>query len=110
MYLEKALAGPTTGQMLHVKARDIPMPSHLSAAARIQLAQNTLSLPKWPPLEDIAAWRELTAKMDAECVAFLNMKAQQIDARATFALVQLERIELVLQFPPMTKRRGDCFA
>jgi len=73
---------PDRRPTLHVPARDIPIPAHLSPEAQAQLAQGTLSNPPWPPLEDLAAWRRLIATMDQMGLAGLTLMAQQIDAEA----------------------------
>ena len=54
--------------LLHVAAREIPLPSHLSPEARGQLAMGTMSNPPWPEQGDIAGWRSLIAGMDADGV------------------------------------------
>jgi monoterpene epsilon-lactone hydrolase len=73
---------PDLRPTLHVPARDIPIPAHLSPEAQAQMAQGTLSNPPWPPLEDIIAWRRLIATMDEMGLAGLTMMSQQVQAEA----------------------------
>ena len=49
---------------LHVPARDVPVPLHLSPEAQAMLAHMRMSLPDWPPVSDKQAWRDLQAQMD----------------------------------------------
>ena len=65
---------------LHVPARDIPIPAHLSPEARAQLAQGTMSNPAWPAQNDIVAWRQLMASMDEIGLAGLTMMSQHVEA------------------------------
>ena len=66
--------------LLHVPARDIPVPTGLSLEAQAQLGQGSLSNPPWPAQDDIPAWRALIAEMDKFGVAGLSMMAQYVDA------------------------------
>jgi len=50
---------------LHVPAREIPVPSHLSAAAQAVLAMGALGDSSFPAIEDHDAWRAMTAERDA---------------------------------------------
>jgi monoterpene epsilon-lactone hydrolase len=72
---------PDSRPTLHVPARDVPIPTHLSPQAQAQLAQGTLSNPAWPPLQDIAAWRRVIAGMDEKGLAGLTMMGQQVKAK-----------------------------
>ena len=65
---------------LHIPAREIPIPSHLSPQAAGQLAQGTLSNPPWPEQGDIDGWRRMIAQMNEAGAAGLGMMAAQIDA------------------------------
>ena len=49
---------------LHVPARYVPVPSHLSPQAQAMLAHMRMSAPDWPPVDDKQAWRDLQALMD----------------------------------------------
>ncbi|HTZ69163.1 MAG TPA: alpha/beta hydrolase [Acetobacteraceae bacterium] len=69
--------------VLHVPARDIPVPAHLSPEARAQLAHGTFSNPPWPAQDDIPAWRALIAHMDEAGLAGLTMIGQHVDAEIT---------------------------
>jgi monoterpene epsilon-lactone hydrolase len=63
---------------LHVPARDIPIPAHLSPPAQAQLAQKLMSSPVWPDLDDISAWREVIARMDQLGEMGLGMMCQNV--------------------------------
>jgi len=64
---------------LHVRARDIPMPAHLSPAAQAMLAQPREIL-EYPPADDIAKWRDYIARLDGVVLAMLQPLASQISA------------------------------
>lgn len=49
---------------LHVPAREVPVPAHLSPQAQAMLAHMRMSSPDWPPIGDKQAWRDLQAQMD----------------------------------------------
>jgi acetyl esterase/lipase len=68
---------------LHVAARDISIPSHLSPPARAQLEmqmQGAMALPDWPELDDTGAWLALAAKQNA--VSFGDMDLSQVETIA----------------------------
>jgi len=66
--------------VLHVPARDIPIPAHLSPQAAAQLAQGTMSNPPWPDVADKQAWRDLVRRMDEIGGAGLAMMGQHVAA------------------------------
>jgi epsilon-lactone hydrolase len=66
--------------VLHVPARDIPIPPNLSPEARAQLAYGTMSCPPWPQQDDIAGWRALIAEMDRIGEAGLSMMSAGVQA------------------------------
>lgn len=65
---------------LHVPARAIPIPRHLSAEAKSQLAQGTMSNPPWPEQGDVEGWRRMIAQMDVVGLAGLSMMVANVDA------------------------------
>jgi epsilon-lactone hydrolase len=69
--------------VLHVPARDIPIPTHLSPEAQGQIAAGSMSNPPWPELGDVGAWRSLIASMDTIGLAGLSMIGQHIAADVT---------------------------
>lgn len=77
------MARPDDLPTLHVPARDLPIPAHLSLEAQAQLAQGTMSNPSWPALDDTAGWRRIIAEMDRIGLAGLSMMAQGVDAEVT---------------------------
>ncbi|HEX7853546.1 MAG TPA: alpha/beta hydrolase [Sphingobium sp.] len=64
--------------LLHVPARSIALPSHLSPEARAQALQPMLSNPPWPEPGDMDGWRALIARMDAMGEAGLTMMSQHL--------------------------------
>jgi monoterpene epsilon-lactone hydrolase len=50
---------------LHVPAREIPVPAHLSEQARAVLGVQLFQSAGYPALDDAAAWRAMIAKQDA---------------------------------------------
>ena len=76
------MVSPDPRPVLHVPARSIPVPAHLSPEAQAQLARGTLANPPWPALQDIDAWRKLIATMDEMGLAGLSMLAQHVEADA----------------------------
>lgn len=49
---------------LHVPARVIPVPQHLSAVAQASLRVPLIQIKPYPPLDDVAAWRRHIANVD----------------------------------------------
>jgi monoterpene epsilon-lactone hydrolase len=62
-----------------VPTRVIPIPRHLSPEAQAQLAQEMMSNPPWPELDDLAGWRRMIAAMDEIAIAGLSMMAAHAD-------------------------------
>jgi epsilon-lactone hydrolase len=65
---------------LHLPARDIPIPSHLSPQAAGQLAMPGMTNQPWPALDDIEGWRATIAAADAMGLPFLTMLASPVEA------------------------------
>jgi epsilon-lactone hydrolase len=65
---------------LHVPARDVPIPSHLSPQAAGQLAMTPMQNQPWPDPTDHAAWRETIKAADAMGLPFLTMLASATEA------------------------------
>jgi epsilon-lactone hydrolase len=69
-----------TGPVLHVPARDIPMPTHISPQAQAMLARG----PGQPfpdlPLDDLDAWRKKIAEMDENVLAMTASSPALLDA------------------------------
>jgi acetyl esterase/lipase len=68
----------TASGMYHVPARDLPIPDHLSAVARMYLTPQP-SLAVYPALDDAAAWHGYINAVDASILPML----QQMSAHAT---------------------------
>ena len=58
-----------TGPVLHVPARDIPMPTHISPQAQAMLARGPGEPFPDLPLDDLDAWRKRIALMDEDVLA-----------------------------------------
>lgn len=54
---------------MHVPARDVPVPAHLSEAAQTSLASNVPVPQAYPPLFDHEAWRSMIAAQNARLLA-----------------------------------------
>jgi len=74
------MTNPNIMTVLHVPAREIPLPLHLSPDAQAQLANMTMALPPWPAPEDIEAWQRLIAEMDEAGGVGFSMFTQHIEA------------------------------
>ena len=70
---------PSEGPVLHVPARDIPVPAGLSPQAKAMMAQAGPALPPWPPQDDIEAWRATIERMDEQGLAGLSMMSRGAD-------------------------------
>ncbi len=73
--------------VLHVPARDIPIPRHLSREAQAVLAMDQLEQRELPALDDLGAWRALIA---ARHEAVLAMIAE----RTSYEAVDVAEIDL----------------
>ena len=60
--------------VLHVPAREIPIPTSVSEDAQRVLAMGPLAAPPvWPPLDDIAAWEAMVAEADAQSAGIVGL-------------------------------------
>jgi acetyl esterase/lipase len=50
------------GAVLHVPARDVPIPRSVSGEAQAVLAMPPMESPEYPPLDDLDAWRAMIAE------------------------------------------------
>lgn len=72
-------AHPTT----HLPARDIPVPSHLSAAAKATLTSPMLDVTRaYPGLDDTAGWHAYVAQMDEAVLAMVGAASAQMPVDA----------------------------
>jgi acetyl esterase/lipase len=69
-----------TQAVLHVPARDIPVPAHLSPEAQAILAMGPLPPFDAPALDDLAAWRATIAERDQQVAAMTAGSAPAVDA------------------------------
>lgn len=72
--------------VLHVPARDIPIPSSVSAEAQSILAMPHMDAPEDPPLDDLDAWRAMIAEYD-------KTVSSMVAARAADAPVTTEELD-----------------
>lgn len=86
---------PTDNSILHVPARDIPIPQGLSPEAARMLSTPSISNPPWPPVGDTQAWRGLVTAMDARGLAGLTMMSEHIPARVEETEVDGVRVYVV---------------
>ena len=61
--------------VLHVPARDIPIPTSVSAEAQAVLTMPAMQSPEYPPLDDLDAWREMIAEYDKTVGAMVGARA-----------------------------------
>jgi acetyl esterase/lipase len=60
--------------VLHVPAREIPVPTSVSEEAQRVLAMGPLAAaPAWPPLDDTAAWESMVAEADAQSAGIVGL-------------------------------------
>ena len=67
--------------LLHLPARDIPIPAHLSVAARAYLKPLSVST-VYPPMTDKAAWRAYIAASEAQILPLLRHISAEHEAGA----------------------------
>jgi monoterpene epsilon-lactone hydrolase len=73
--------------VLHLPARDIPMPTSLSPQAQAIIAMGPAMRTSYPPVDDIEGWRAMTAERDAAIVEIVG-------ARATDTLAEVEEVDV----------------
>ena len=69
-----------TRPVLHLPARDIPVPSSVSAEAQAVLAAGPMEGPEPPSLDDLAGWRAMVAARDEALLPFLADRASRVAA------------------------------
>ena len=74
------MTSETNRQVLHVPAREIPIPASVSPAAQTILAMPRRAAPPYPALDDIDGWRRYVAAMNAYMLAALGARAAQTAA------------------------------
>lgn len=68
---------------IHVPERKISPPATISEQARAQLENGAMTMPDWPPVDDVAAWHALIAEQDAMGEHWLGMMTAAMDADVT---------------------------
>lgn len=58
--------------VLHVPARDIPVPTSVSPEAQAMLAAGVIEGPPQPPIDDLDAWRKMIAETDELVLSLLG--------------------------------------
>ena len=75
------MTATATTPTLHVPARDIPVPAHLSPQAQAILAMAPPSeQPVFPAVDDVEGWRALIARTDEMILAMMSGRASQVAA------------------------------
>ncbi|MCB2076588.1 MAG: alpha/beta hydrolase [Novosphingobium sp.] len=69
--------------MLHVPARDVPLPTGISAEARAILTAPKRDFPGYPEIGDIDGWRRYAHGMNAAMTGPMQAKAATVDADVT---------------------------
>jgi acetyl esterase/lipase len=84
--------------VLHVPARDIPVPAHLSAAAQRMLAGLEGETGSYPPLDDISAWRSYIAALDD--IVLRLFRARGWEGRTVGKEVDISGVRVYVSMPP----------
>jgi epsilon-lactone hydrolase len=79
------VSDPATSR--HLPARDIPIPTSVSAEAQAAMAMPPMEQPASPPLDDLDAWRTMIAEYDAVIDSIMS-------ARTADAPVQVEGLDV----------------
>jgi acetyl esterase/lipase len=91
----------TETAVLHVPAREIPIPPHLSPEAQAVLAMGPVTPFGCPPLDDPDAWRRRIAEMDQAVLAMTAHAPQPVDTEVEEADVGGARVFVIT--PPGTR-------
>lgn len=73
--------------ILHVPAREVPVPTSVSPEAQAILAMAPMPMPEYPSLDDLDGWRAMIAEHDTTVAAM-------VAARAAAAQVKVEELDL----------------
>lgn len=77
--VDEAKTGPDG--VLHMPARDIPVPPHISDAARAFLSAERLPAPTYPALDDAASWRKVVKAQNGNFAKLAGDRLTQAAAR-----------------------------
>jgi len=66
--------------VLHLEARDIPVPTSLSPQAQAIIAMAPSVKTTYPPVDDVEGWRAMAAERDAVIVEFVGARAAEVRA------------------------------
>jgi epsilon-lactone hydrolase len=83
--------------VLHVPARDIPMPTHISPQAQAMLARKPAAPFPNIPLDDLDAWRKKIAEMDENVIALTAGSPAAVDA--TVEEIEVDRVHVYVITP-----------
>jgi monoterpene epsilon-lactone hydrolase len=72
------MSEPPSQAALHLPARDIPIPSSVSAEAQAVMAMPGMVAPEFPELGDLEGWRAMIESRDAEIVAAMSLRAPEV--------------------------------
>jgi acetyl esterase/lipase len=92
--------------VLHVPARDIPIPTSVSAAAQAILAMPRRPAPPYPAAGDIPGWRDYAAAMNAAILPFMQARAAKVAADAEEIAVDGVRVFVVSPHSLNARDRG----
>jgi len=68
---------------LHLPARDVPVPTGISAEARAILTAPPRAFPGYPPLDDLDAWRRYAMGVNQAITGPMQARAARVDADCT---------------------------
>ncbi|MBL7487553.1 alpha/beta hydrolase fold domain-containing protein [Frankia sp. AgB1.9] len=83
---------------LHLPARDIPIPSSVSAEARAILAAPRQAAAAYPPPDDVPAWKAMIAAQDAAVAAMVD--SRPVDAAVTVEDAEFDGVPVYVVTPP----------
>lgn len=89
-----------------VPARSIPVPATISAQARAQLELGAMTMPAWPALDDLSAWRTLIVDQDAIGEHWLTIMTASIEAEVSE--INVEGVRL-FEIQPSSAAREDPY-
>ena len=89
------MSNPHSRPTLHVPARDIPVPSSVSAQAQAMITSPTMVGMPYPPVDDPKAWHEYVAAMDGALMPMLKAVTSGIEADVDELQVDEARIFII---------------
>jgi len=90
-----------TRPVLHIAARDIPVPSSVSPAAQAMLGGSVIEPASYPAPDDLEGWRAMIAMRDATLLAMLSERASRV--AATVEEIDLNGVGIFVITPKGTR-------